>query len=89
MNQPRKNLAESVLARAELFRRGMMFDGVPQFTSQPLEMPPPPAADESMALPGSSGAEGGGIPAAVPGAADALTAGAVGGKPALETLLTP
>jgi hypothetical protein len=86
MNQPRKNLAESVLARAELFRRGMLFDGVPQFTAQPLEMPAAPAveapaspgaADPSQALP------------AVPGAADALTAGAVTGKPALETLLTP
>lgn len=92
MSQPRKNLAESVLARAELFRRGMMFDGVPQFTSPTLEMPAPPGADPAAlpatasAAPGEPAAEPG---AAVPGAADALTAGAVAGQSPLETMLQP
>ncbi len=38
MSAPRRNLADSVLARAELFRRGMLFDGVPKY-SQPAELP--------------------------------------------------
>ncbi len=90
MNQPRKNLAESVLARAELYRRGMLFDGVPQFTSPALEMPAPPATTEPGAppAPGSATTEGAGAPA-VPGAADALTAGALAGQSPLETLLQP
>lgn len=91
MNQPRKNLAESVLARAELYRRGMMFDGVPKFQPE-LEMPASPVADADAGAPSPEGAQpaaGGAAPPPVPGAAEALTAGAVSGNTPLETLLQP
>lgn len=88
-NRPKVNLSESVLARAELFRRGMLFEGVPSF-DQPLQMPAPPAGTDSGASsPGVAGPSPAGAPAPVPGAADALTAGAVKGDTPLETLLAP
>lgn len=88
-NKPRPNLAESVLARAELFRRGALFDGVPKF-GEPLELPPAAAAG----LPGTAPAAPAGPSqspeaAPVPGATDELVAGAVTGTPPLETLLQP
>jgi hypothetical protein len=89
MNQPRKNLAESVLARAELYRRGMLFDGVPEFTSPALEMPVPPGAAPAALPATASAAQGEPAAPAVPGAADALTAGAVAGQSPLETMLQP
>lgn len=90
MNKPRPNLAESVLARAELYRRGLMFDGVPSY--QP-EMQLPAAA--AVGAPGAAATSQPAAPSqsqpavAVPGATDALVAGAVEGKAPLETILEP
>jgi len=89
MNQPKKNMAESVLARAELYRRGLMFDGVPQFSDATLQLPPGPDAAAPAASPGTPADGLGGAPAAAPGAADALVAGAVAGQSPLETVVTP
>lgn len=86
MNQPKKNLTESVLARAELFRRGLMFDGVPQFSTPDLQMPAPPAADATAA---AAPPAAGPAVAPAPGVVDELTAGAVAGNSPLETLLQP
>lgn len=84
MNAPKKNLAESVLARAELYRRNMLFDGVPAFSAD-LQLPAAPAADAGIAPPDG----GQGAPAPAPGATDELVAGAVEGATPLQTLVTP
>ncbi len=85
MKTARKNMAESILARAELFRRGMLFEGVPSFSTADLELPAGPAA----AAPGETPAPAGDSQAlpAVPGATDALVAGSVDGKSALQTMV--
>jgi hypothetical protein len=81
--QPKKNMAESILARAELFRRGMLFEGVPSFSTADLELPAGPAA----AAPGADPAADSQALPAVPGATSPLVAGAAEGKPALQTML--
>jgi hypothetical protein len=86
MSRPRKNLAESVLARAELFRRGMMFGGVPSFAND-MEMPAPPAVASPEASPGAADPSQAGP--AVPGAGEALADGAVNNQSPLQTLMTP
>lgn len=92
--RPKPNMAESVLARAELFRRGMMFDGVPQMSSTELELP----AEAAGAVPGAEGAtmpEGAAatagappaVPAGGPATTDELVAGAIKKDSPLETLV--
>lgn len=90
MNKPRPNLAESVLARAELYRRGLLFEGVPKF-GESLELPAAAAAGSPASpAPGIAAEPSQSSPAApVPGATDPLVAGAVEGKPPLETMLDP
>jgi hypothetical protein len=89
--QPKKNMAESILARAELFRRGMLFEGVPSFSTADLELPAAPAAEmpgaPAPAAAGPGQEQSGALPAAIPGATDALVAGSVEGNTALETVL--
>lgn len=85
----KKNLAESVLARAELYRRGLLFDGVPQFSSPELEMPAPPGSDPAALPATASAAPGEPAAMAAPGATDELVAGAVTGTAPLQTLVTP
>lgn len=86
MNKPRKNLTESVLARAELYRRGMMFEGVPSLTPE-LEMPAQPGA--ALAAPAAAPGAAAAPAVAAPGATDELVAGAMSGAAPLETLLQP
>lgn len=90
MNQPKKNLAESILARAELYQRGLMFEGVPSLASAQLEMPQQPALPSPVGAPAadSAGQPGAAAPP-VPGATDALVAGAVDGQTPLQTILAP
>lgn len=87
MNMPKKNLAESVLARAEAFRRGLLFDGMPSFGGPDLQLPPAPSG-ATVGAPPPEGA-GGALPAAAPGATDELVAGAVQGNSPLETMVQP
>ncbi len=86
MNQPKKNMAESILARAELFRRGMLFEGVPSFSTADLELPAGPAAAAPGAPP-MPATDSQALPAAVPGATDPMVAGAVDNKSTLQTLV--
>jgi len=91
MNQrPKKNLAESILARAELYRRGMLFDGMPSLTPD-LEMPAPPmdpaAAVAQPPAPGAEQTEG--AAPANPGLANQLVAGAVSGQTPLQSIVAP
>jgi hypothetical protein len=84
MSQPKKSMTESVLARAELYRRGLMFEGVPALGVQAPLMPALEAPQGAPApAPGQQAAP------AQPGVTDALVAGAVAGKQPLETLLQP
>lgn len=90
--KPKPNMTESVLARAELYRRGMMFEGVPQMSTTELELPAGTAgaapgdaaaaaapAAESQALPA--------VPAGTPETTDELVAGAVKQESPLETMV--
>ncbi len=86
MNSPRKNLTESVLARAEAYRAGMLFDGVPKFSTPPVQMPAAPAAADAAATDPQAGT----APAAgAPGAMPAPGGEAVVNKSALQSLAVP
>lgn len=90
--RPKKNLTESILARAELFRRGLLFDGVP--TTQPdLQLPQMPAVNAAAtdAQPaGQAGAAGvSEAPPADPAMTNELVSGAVGGQSPIQTILAP
>lgn len=92
MNQtrPKKNLTESILARAELFRRNMLFDGVP--TTQPdLQMPAAPVANAvpTDAQPAGAAEAAGAAAPANPMVTDALVSGAVEGQSPIQTILAP
>lgn len=88
MKGPKKNLAESILARAELYRRGMMFDGVPSFATAELELPAAAAPDAGAQLPAESDPVNGQQAAGpAPGATAPLVAGAVDGKSPLQSML--
>lgn len=82
--KPKPNMTESVLARAELFRRGMMFAGVPQMSTTELETPAlpemPGAADPGAADPAAPAAP------VDPGTTDELVAGALKNESPLEVL---
>jgi hypothetical protein len=88
-------MTESVLARAELFRRGMMFDGVPQMSSTELELPAGTAeaapGGEGAAMPGADPAADSqalpAVPAGTPETTDELVAGAVKHESPLETMV--
>jgi hypothetical protein len=82
MSQPKKSMTESVLARAELYRRGLMFEGVPALGVQAPLMPALEQPQAAAPAPGQAAP-------AQPGVTDALVAGAVAGKQPLETLLAP
>jgi len=83
VKKPKPNMTESILARAELFRRNMLFDGVPQMATTELELP---AADAALpAAPPT--AEPGAVPAGGPGTTDELVAGAIKHDTPLETLV--
>jgi hypothetical protein len=92
MNSPRKNLTESVLARAEAYRAGMLFDGVPKFSTPPMQMPAAPAAADAAATDPQAGtAPAAGAPGAempAPGG-EAVVNGAIEGKSALQSLAVP
>ena len=83
---PKKNLAESVLARAELFRSGLMFGGVPSLSGPSLELPAPPDAG-AVAAPTAQPGEV--TPPADPAVTNGLVAGAVDNKTPIQTILTP
>lgn len=89
MNQrPKKNLAESILARAELYRRGMLFDGMPSITPG-LEMPAQPMDPTAVvAQPPAPGGEQV-APPANPMLSDQLVAGAVSGQSPLQSIVAP
>lgn len=87
--KPKPNMTESILARAELFRRGLMFDGVPQMASTELELPPPDAGSISPA-PSQEGvvpASGAAVPAGDAGTTDEIVAGAIKHDSPLETIV--
>lgn len=86
MSAPRRNLADSVLARAELFRRGMLFDGVPKY-SEPAALPAAPGGE--AAAPPTAGPAPGAAAPPVEGATDSMVAGAAKGQPLLNTMLDP
>ena len=83
---PKKNLAESVLARAELFRSGLMFGGVPSLSGPSLDLPAPPDASAAAAPAAQPGEV---TPPANPAVTNELVAGAVDNKSPLQTMLTP
>ncbi len=88
--KPKPNMTESILARAELFRRGMMFDGVPQMATTELEVPPTPAAGAISPAPSQEGAvpaTGAAVPAGTPETTDELVAGAIKHDSPLETMV--
>lgn len=86
--KPKPNMTESILARAELFRRGMLFDGVPQMQTAELEMPSAEGAP-GAAIPGASAGTPapGAVPAGTPETTDELVAGAIKHESPLETLV--
>lgn len=88
--RPKKNLAESILARAELFRRGMLFDGVPTMTPD-LQLPAAPGVTPAVsgspeALPGPPGAA---APPQDPALTNQMVAGAVSGQTPLQSIVAP
>jgi hypothetical protein len=84
--KPRPNMTESILARAELFKRGMLFDGVPQMSTTELEIPAVEGAP-GAALPGAEPAPTDAVPAGAPGTTDELVAGAIKHDSPLEVLV--
>lgn len=88
--KPKPNMTESILARAELFRRGMLFDGVPQMATTELEMPAAGIPGEA-ATPAATGTDPAAplsaVPAGTPETTDELVAGAVKHDTPLETLV--
>ncbi len=88
MKKPKPNMTESVLARAELFRRGVLFNGVPQMATTELEVPAQPGADPATAVAPPPGAtDPAAPPAGGPGTTDELVAGAIMHDSPLETLV--
>jgi hypothetical protein len=83
---PKKNLTESVLARAELYRRGLMFGSVPAFGTPDPMLPPGPDVSTPVT---AQGAPQGDAPPAKPGVTNELVAGAVDNKTPLQSIVTP
>jgi hypothetical protein len=84
---PKKNLAESILARAELFRSGLMFGGVPSLSGPDLQLPAPPdLGGQAAPAPGMQQQP---APPADPSVTNELVAGSVDNKTPLQTMLTP
>jgi hypothetical protein len=87
--KPKPNMTESVLARAELYRRGMMFAGVPQMSSTELELPAAGIPGDAAAVPGAAdpAAPLPAVPAGTPETTDELVAGAIKHESPLETIV--
>lgn len=90
MKRPKPNMTESVLARAELYRRGMMFDGVPQMSTTELELPAAGIPGEAATPPATGtdpAAQPPAVPAGTPETTDELVAGAIKQESPLETMV--
>ncbi len=88
MSAPRKNMTESILARAEAYRLGVLFDGVPKFTQPGLEMPAPPAADAGTPPAGTASADGADSAQPAPNGQPVVD-GVIEGRSPLESLAVP
>lgn len=88
MKGPRPKMVQSVLANAELYRRGMLFEGVPSQEPE-LELPPQAGAEGNPVQNGSPAIAqpAAAVPAGDDQTTDQLVAGAVENKSPLETMV--